>query len=146
MSQAEAATKSIVVERTLAHPPEKVWRALTERELLAKWIMPNDFEPVVGRAFAFRTAASPHWNGVVQCEVLEMEAPRRLVLRWGDGTPEGGQIATTLAWTLTPADGGTRLRLEQSGFGPDEERNRQGAEYGWARMLDALPGIIAEIG
>jgi uncharacterized protein YndB with AHSA1/START domain len=146
MSQAASDSRTLVIERTLAHPPEKVWRALTERELLARWVMPNDFEPVAGRRFALRAEPSPHWNGVVQCEVLALDPPRRLAMRWGDGTPEGGHVATTVVWTLTPAEGGTRLRLEQSGFGPADTRNRQGAEFGWNRMLDALPAVIAEIG
>src|SRR5437868_10610979 len=118
-----AAARSVVVERSLAHPPEKVWRALTDGALLARWIMPNDFRPAEGHRFAFRTQDSPHWNGVVQCEVLAIEPPRRLALRWGDGTADGGQVATTVVFTLAAEAGGARLRMEQSGFGPGQENN-----------------------
>jgi uncharacterized protein YndB with AHSA1/START domain len=141
MSQ-DLETRAVVVERTLSHPPEKVWRALTEGDLLACWIMPNDFRPAAGHRFAFRTEASAYWNGVVQCEVLEVEPPHRLVLRWGDGTPEGGQVATTVVFTLAAEAGGVRLRMEQSGFGPNQENNRRGAEFGWVKMMDGLEQVL----
>lgn len=131
--------------RTLAHPPEKVWRALTEGELLARWIMPNDFKPVVGRKFAFRTTPSPHWNGVVHCQVREIEPLQRLVIAWGDGTAEGGGVTTTVVFTLTADGQGARLRMEQSGFTPQMENNRRGAEFGWNRMMDALGPLLGEI-
>ncbi|HEV2530473.1 SRPBCC domain-containing protein [Phenylobacterium sp.] len=137
--------RSIVVERSYAHAPAKLWRALTEGDLLARWIMANDFAPEAGRRFAFRTEPVGHWNGVVQCEVLEITPPSRLVLRWGDGTPDGGGIVTTVAFTLTPEGAGAHLRMEQSGFTPDQEQNRRGAQFGWTKMMEGLDGLLAEI-
>lgn len=137
-------TRSVVVERTLRHPPAKVWRALTEGDLLARWIMPNDFQPQVGTKFAFRTEPSPHWNGVVQCQVLEVTPVERLVLAWGDGTSAGGGVTTTVTFTLSPDADGARLRMEQAGFTPEMENNRRGAEFGWNRMMDALPQVVAD--
>lgn len=98
-------------ERVYAHPPEHVWRALTDRELLARWLMPNDFEPRLGHRFTFQTEAGPGFDGIVHCEVLEIEEPVRLVLSW-----RGGPLDTRLSFTLKPEGEGTRLLLEHTGF------------------------------
>jgi uncharacterized protein YndB with AHSA1/START domain len=136
---------NIVVERTMPHPPEKVWRALTQSALIADWLMANDFEPVVGRKFNFRAPANPHWNGVTDCEVLEVEPQRRLVYTW-NSTGEQAGLETTVTWTLTPADGGTQVRMEQSGFRPEQEQNRRGAEFGFTRFLEGLERVAGEKG
>src|ERR1700681_871337 len=73
MTDADTATHSIVIERVMPHPPEKVWRALTEGPLIEAWLMKNDFQPVVGHRFNLRSNPMPHWNGVVDCEVLVVE-------------------------------------------------------------------------
>lgn len=140
------ATRSVVVERVFPHPPAKVWRALTERDLLARWMMPNDFEPVVGRSFSFRTDPVAHWDGVVNCEVLEIEPRQRLVLRWGVGAPgQRGSLLTTVVFTLTPEGAGTKFRMEQSGFTEAQEMNRRGASFGLDRMADQLGALLGEI-
>src|SRR5947208_4234669 len=99
-----AETNSILVELTMPHPPEKVWRALTTSNLIAEWLMQNDFEPVVGHRFNFRAAPIPNmWNGVTDCEVLVVEKPVRLVYSWnasGDEAKDG--LKSTVTWTLTP--------------------------------------------
>ena len=139
-------TKGIVVERTMPHPPEKVWRALTQAPLVADWLMPNDFQPVVGHKFRFRMEPPPPggWDGVVESEVLEVEPPTRLVYRW-DTHGEGG-LRTVVAYTLEAADGGTRVRMEQSEFRPEDRRNYQGANYGWQKYLGALERVVADLG
>src|SRR6202007_2402216 len=109
---------TLVVERVFPHPPEKLWRALTESPLLAQWMLSNDFEPVVGRKFQFRTDPKPNWNGVVDCEVLIVDPPQRLSYTWGVGDTAAGGLHWEILWTLTPAEGGTHVRMEQSGFGP----------------------------
>ena len=139
MTQAAAALRSVVVERVMPHPPEKIWRALTQGALIEDWLMKNDFQPVVGRSFTLRTEPMPHWNGVVDCEVLAVEPNARLSYRW---TAAGG-LETVVSWTLTPVEGGTRLRMEQSGFRPEEENNYRGAAYGWQRNIDALEKVLA---
>jgi uncharacterized protein YndB with AHSA1/START domain len=75
MSDLAAATRSVVVERQMPHPPEKIWRALTQGPLIEEWLMQNDFQPVVGHSFNFRATLMPHWNGVVDCEVLVVASP-----------------------------------------------------------------------
>ena len=132
-------TRTLVVERVMPHPPEKVWRALTQTALLEDWLMKNDFKPTVGAKFAFRTQPMPHWNGVVDCEVLAVEPHQRLSYSWN----AAGGLQTTVTWTLTPVEGGRRLRMEQSGFGPQDDNNYKGAAYGWQRNIDALEKVLA---
>jgi uncharacterized protein YndB with AHSA1/START domain len=136
---AEAAPRTVVVDRVMPHPPEKVWRALTQGPLIEDWLMKNDFQPVTGHRFTLRAAPTPHWDGVVQGEVLAVEPPRRLAYSWN----AAGGLQTTVTWTLTAADDGTRVRMEQSGFGPGQEASRQGAAYGWGRFVEALERVAA---
>jgi len=137
-------TRSIVVEREMAHPPEKVWRALTQGPLIEEWLMKNDFQPVVGRRFNFRAEPMPHWNGVTDCEVLIAQPNELLSYSWnasGDEAVRG--LKTVVTWTLTPTKSGVLLRMEQSGFRPEDEQNFQGAKYGWQRFIGGLERVIA---
>jgi uncharacterized protein YndB with AHSA1/START domain len=131
--------RSLVIERELPHPPEKVWRALTEPALLAQWMMDNDFEPVVGHSFAFRATPMPNWNGIVNCEVLHIEPERSLSYRWSVGA--ANEWVVTL--TLTPTQAGTSLRMEQAGFSSGQNAAYQGAQYGWQKFLGNLEPVIA---
>ena len=139
-----AATRSVVIERVMPHPPEKIWRALTQGALLEAWLMKNDFQPVVGRKFNFRATPMPHWNGVVDCQVLIVEPHERLCYSWNaSGEEAAGGLKTLVTWTLTPVTGGTQVRMEQSGFRPEEEANYQGATYGWQRYVGGLERVAA---
>ncbi|MFI7430624.1 SRPBCC domain-containing protein [Micromonospora sp. NPDC049836] len=113
---------TVSVDQFLAHPPRKVWRALTDSDLLARWLMPNDFRPVPGHRFTFRTTPRPRqgFDGVVHCEVLELDEPRRLRWAW-----RGGRLDTVVSWSLVPEGRGTRLFLEHSGFDPDDPVQRR---------------------
>src|SRR5579859_1034563 len=111
-----AATRSLVIEKELPYPPERIWRALTEGALIKEWLMENDFQPVVGHKFTFRARPRPRWNGVIDCEVLEVEPNKKLSYRWGVLGPE-----SVVVWTLVATSRGTLLRMEHSGFGPDQE-------------------------
>jgi uncharacterized protein YndB with AHSA1/START domain len=82
MTKLAAATRSLVVERKMPHPPEKIWRALTHGPLIEEWLMKNDFQPVVGHTFNFRATPMPHWNGVTDCQVLVVEPYERLSYSW----------------------------------------------------------------
>ncbi|MDZ4874424.1 MAG: hypothetical protein CLLPBCKN_003820 [Chroococcidiopsis cubana SAG 39.79] len=88
---------------------QQVWRGLTERRSLAAWLMDNDFEPQIGHKFQFRTHSLPGLDGVIRCEVLEIDAPKRLAYNWQDSYMSQPSI---VIWTLTPVDGGTQLQLE----------------------------------
>src|SRR5271170_5957373 len=106
-----AASRSLVIEREMPHPPEKIWRALTQGPLVEKWLMKNDFQPVVGHRFSFRATPVPNWNGVIDCEVMVVEPNSRLSYSWGTMG-----MTSLVSWTLTPTKGGTHVRMEQSGF------------------------------
>lgn len=146
MKQHDAAMRSVVIEREMPHPPEKIWCALAEGPLIEEWLMKNDFQPVVGHRFNFRATPTPHWNGVTDCEVLVVEPNKRLSYSWNaSGEEATGGLKTVVTWTLTPAKGGTRVRMEQSGFRPEEENNYQGATYGWQRFFGGLERVVAEL-
>jgi uncharacterized protein YndB with AHSA1/START domain len=143
MTAPEPPTRTLVVERELRHPAEKVWRALTESSLIGEWLLPNDFAPVVGHRFTLRTAPVAQWNGVVECQVLVVEPPRRLAYAWGVGEPAAGGFQTIVTWTLRPTPDGVLLRMEQAGFRADQEANYRGAGYGWQKFLGALEQVVA---
>ena len=90
------------------HPPEQVWRILTNRRALAAWLMENDFEPCLGHRFQFRNPLLPGLD-VIDCEVIALDAPKRLVYTWQERQTPYPSIVT---WTLEPVQGGTQLKLE----------------------------------
>jgi uncharacterized protein YndB with AHSA1/START domain len=143
MTDATAGTKSIVVEREMPYPPEKIWRALTNPALIADWLMKNDFAAEVGRKFQFRATPMPGWSGVTNCAVIEVEAPARLVYSWGDGSESDSGLKTIVTWTLTPTATGTLVRMEQSGFRPEDEAGYRGMSGGWPRILEGLERVAA---
>lgn len=130
----------VVVEREMPAAPEKVWRALTEGPLLKEWLMDNDFQPAVGRQCQFRTKPVAHWNGIIDSEVLSAEPPRRLSYTWNSMG-----VTSVVAWTLTPTKTGTLLRMEQSGFGPDQKANYEGAKYGWQKFIGNLETVLRHL-
>lgn len=142
----QESTDAVVHEVEYPHPIEAVWRAIAEREAISEWLMKTDFEPRVGKRFTLTDPDAQGWSGVVECEVLEIEEPRRLSYTWTYGTA----LATTVTFSLEPAGGGTRLRLEQTGFaaaGEQGQHFRKGADYGWSQkfLKVTLPGVVAKL-
>ena len=135
MTEQADATRSVVVERELPHPPAKIWRVLTQGALIEEWLMKNDFEPVVGHRFNLRA----DW-GAVDCQVLAVEPNKTLSYTW-----EAYGLESVVTWTLTPTRTGTHLRMEQSGFRPDQQQAYQGAKYGWPRFFANLEQVLARI-
>ena len=133
--------RSLVFERQMNHPPEKVWRALTESHLIAEWLMENDFVPKVGHRFTMHAVPLPGWSGIVNCEVLAVEPPHRLSYRWGDGTESDSGLVTIVTWTLTPQNDGTLVRMEQSGFRAPDEMAFKRMGKGWPRVLERLEDV-----
>jgi uncharacterized protein YndB with AHSA1/START domain len=137
MSNSVDNTQTVIIEKTFQHPPERLWRALTESRLMAQWLLINDFEPVVRRKFQFRAEPAPHWNGIIDCEVLVLDPPQKLSYTWSSM----GHTSVVL-FTLTPAEGGTHLRMEHSGFGADQQAAYKGATYGWQKFLGGLERVL----
>jgi uncharacterized protein YndB with AHSA1/START domain len=138
MSDPIEPTNTVLVERVFAHPPEKLWRALTDPSLLAQWLLKNDFSPSVGQRFQFRADPVQNWDGVIHCEVLAIEPQRSLSYTWSSMG-----LQSVILFTLTPEEGGTRLRMEQSGFRPDQEAAFRGAQYGWQKFMGQLEQLLA---
>jgi uncharacterized protein YndB with AHSA1/START domain len=135
MTNAATETLSVVVEREIPFPPEKIWRALTHPHLIEEWLMKNDFAPVVGHRFSLRA----DW-GAVDCQVMAVEPNRTLSYSWA-----AYGLDSVVTWTLNPTSTGTRLRMEQSGFRPDQPHYYQGAKDGWQRFFANLEHVLARI-
>jgi uncharacterized protein YndB with AHSA1/START domain len=138
---ARSQTESISLEFDLPHSREKVWRALTDPVLLAEWLLPVvELRLDPDAAFTFRAQPQPGWDGIVNCQFVEIEAQRKLSYTW-----VVGEIDTVVTFTLTPTASGTRLSLVQSGFRPEQKQNFGGARYGWKLMGGKLVDLLARI-
>lgn len=136
---ARSQSESISFEFDLHHLPEKVWRALTDPELLAEWLLPVvGFELDPGTSFTYTAPPQPGWDGTVKCRLLEIEAHKKLSYTW-----VVGDIDTVVTFTLTPTEFGSRLSLVQTGFREDQRKNFGGARYGWNLMGGKLVELLA---
>ena len=135
MTEASTEIRSVVVERDIAHPVEKIWRALSQPDLMSEWLMKTDFQAIAGHRFELRG----DW-GSVDCKVLDIEPPRRLSYTWN-----AMGLESIVTWTLTSTSTGTHLRMEQSGFRHDQEQAYQGAKYGWQKFLSALEALLQKL-
>jgi uncharacterized protein YndB with AHSA1/START domain len=125
--------RSVIIEREMPFPAARIWRALTQPELMQEWLMKSDFKPEVGHDFKF----TQEW-GSIDCTVTEVEPERTLAYTWA-----AFGLESTVTWTLTPTGHGTHLRMEQVGFRPDQEEAFRGARAAWGaffRQLEALVG------
>ncbi|MBZ9922435.1 MULTISPECIES: SRPBCC domain-containing protein [unclassified Mesorhizobium] len=140
MNDSAADTRTVVVERQISHPPEKLWRALTQPHLIEEWLMKNDLNPVVGHRFNLSTA----WGGVLDCEVLAVEPHKTLSYTWNLAHQDPAfDLRSVVTFTLTPTPAGTHLRMEQSGFRPEQRRAYGGAKMGWPKFLEKLEELLA---
>jgi uncharacterized protein YndB with AHSA1/START domain len=135
MTSTAAETLSVVVEREVPFPPEKIWRALTGPHLIEAWLMKNDFKPVVHHQFKLRA----DW-GAVDCRVLVVEPNKTLSYTWA-----AYGLESVVTWTLTPTSSGTHLRMEQTGFLPGQQQAYQGAKAGWQQFFAGLEQLLARI-
>jgi uncharacterized protein YndB with AHSA1/START domain len=133
MNNIAADTRSVLVERDIPHPPEKIWRALTQPHLIEEWLMKNDFKPLVDHRFNLRG----DW-GAVDCQVLEVEPHKTLAYKW-----DAMGLESVVTWTLTPTRTGTHLRMEQAGFRREQEQAYQGAKFGWQKFFANLEQVLA---
>ena len=140
MTNTATETRSVVIEREMPHSPEKIWRALTQPHLIEEWLMKNDFKPVVGHSFNLRG----EWGGVLDCEVLVVEPNKELAYTWNHAADDPAfNLQSVVTFTLTPTAAGTRLRMEQVGFRPDQRQAFGGANAGWQQMFAKLEQVAA---
>lgn len=129
-------SRSVIVEREIAYPPEKLWRALTQPHLIEEWIgMKGDLKPEVGNTFSF----AGEW-GSVDCQVVAVEPNRTLAYKW-----DAFGLESIVTWTLTPTGTGTHLRMEQAGFRTDQEQYFQGASASWPQFITTLEAVVAKL-
>ena len=134
--------RTVVIERDIAHPPEKIWRALTEPHLIAEWLMKNDFRPDIGHRFNL----TGEWGGVLDCQVLDIEPHRTLSYSWNFTHDDAAfDLRSVVTFTLTPTAAGTHLRVEQSGFRPGQKQAYGGAKLGWQQFLQKLETLVAAL-
>ena len=142
-------TQSLRREVILNHSPEDVWIALTTPEAIAEWLMPNDFKPEVGHKFRLQVDGNFLFSGINECEVLEVDPPRKLVYNWVivPKSPEKPRHEPmTLTWILEPVDEGTKLVLEQSGLENISWIFRKMMSAGWGRYVGVLlPKVTAHV-
>jgi uncharacterized protein YndB with AHSA1/START domain len=140
MNEPSAEALSVVVEREIPHPPEKIWRAITQPHLIGEWLMKNDFKPAVGHRFNLRG----DWGGVLDCEVLVVEPNRMLSYTWNFAHDDAAfNLTSVVTFTLTPTSTGARLRMEQSGFRADQKQAYGGAKAGWQQFFAKLEQVLA---
>jgi uncharacterized protein YndB with AHSA1/START domain len=139
MNPASADNRSVVIEREFPHPPEKLWRALTQPHLIQEWLMANDFAPRVGHRFNLRG----EWGGVLDCEVLTIEPNKTLSYTWNYAHDDPAyNLQSVVTFTLSSAGKGTLLRMEQVGFRPEQKQASGGARYGWEQFFTKLEGLL----
>ena len=130
--------RTVVIEREVAHPPEKIWRALTQPHLLEEWLMKTDFKPQKGQKFTF--SRQPDINVVVDCEVLDVKPNRSLSYTW-----EAFGLESVVTFTLEPTPTGTIIRMEQSGFRPDQDAAFKGARASWKQFVARLDELLSRL-
>ena len=146
----KSATQDIVVDEIFPHSPETIWRTLTSGDLIARWLMaPTGFEPVEGKRFTFQTTPAGAWDGVIQCQVLEVKPNERFVYAWKGGHEEnvgyGSLLDTLVTWTLSRVENGTRLRLVHSGFvAPKNDTAFKNMSEGWKKVVQRLDAVVSE--
>jgi uncharacterized protein YndB with AHSA1/START domain len=128
------------------HSPEVVWEYLTNAELLTLWLMRNDFQPIPGHDFQFRTNPIPSLNfdGICYCKVLEIVPFKKLSYSWKGGPGDGSiNLDTLVVWKLEPKETGTELSLEHSGFSEIENiAIYNGMTDGWLKNLHKMADRI----
>ncbi|TKC03922.1 SRPBCC family protein [Pedobacter frigoris] len=129
-----------------AHPIDMVWEYLTNSELMAQWLMKNDFLPIVGHEFQFRTGAKANLNldGIFHCKVLEIEPLKKLVYSWNCGPGEGKiNLESVVTWQLEVRENGTTVVLEHRGFNQEENLDMYHALlHGWLEKFQNIDKLL----
>ena len=124
------------------YPPEIVWEYLTTAELIAQWLMPNDFKPIVGYNFQFKVNPMPalQFDGNVYCKVVEIVPHKKLSYSWKCGPGNGEMTVDSLVeWTLVRKDNGTELHIDHSGFNELKNLDIYAAmDHGWLANMKKI--------
>ena len=143
-------TQHILVEETFPHAAEVIWKTLTIGALMGRWLMmqPTGYAALVGNRFTYQTTPAGPWDGVIQCEVLEVRPNERLSYSWHGGHESnngyGSQLDTVVTFTLTKVDGGTRLRVVHSGFvTPKNDSAYKNMSGGWKTVIGRI-GMVSD--
>ncbi|MEJ0069494.1 MAG: SRPBCC domain-containing protein [Pseudomonadota bacterium] len=145
-------TQDIVVEQVFPHAPETIWKTLTTAELMSRWLHmnPTGFAPVKGTRFTYQTTAAGAWDGVIQCEVLEVVPNQRLAYSWRGGHDAnngqyGSRLDTVVTLTLEKLDHGTRLRVVHAGFVlPKNAPAFKSMSGGWQKVIGTIGALAGE--
>ena len=144
-------TQHILVEEVFPHAAEILWKTLTSGELMGRWLMmqPTGYEAVPGNRFTYQTTPAGAWDGVIQCEVLEVRPNERLSYSWRGGhegnTEYGSRLDTVVTFTLAKVEGGTRLRVVHSGFiTPKNDSAYKNMSGGWKKVIGRIGDISGE--
>jgi uncharacterized protein YndB with AHSA1/START domain len=124
-------SQAVDLEVFYPYPPERVWQVLTDRRALADWMMENDFEPKLGHKFRFCSQPLPGLTTTIQCEVVELEEPIRLVYTWRESSTAQSSL---VIWTLTTVAGGTQLRLKHHQYSYTTVNSRTSSLYSKTRF------------
>jgi uncharacterized protein YndB with AHSA1/START domain len=141
-----------VVEEVFPHSPETIWKTLTTGALISRWLgmEPTGFAPMKGTRFTMQTTPAPGWDGLIQCEVLEVRRNELLSYSWCGGREDnaqryGSRLDTIVCWTLAKAEGGTRLRLVHSGFvTPQNDAAYRNMSGGWKKVVGRVGATCGE--
>jgi len=149
--ESPAATCDIVVDEVFPHAPETIWKTLTDGPVMGRWLMPpTGFAPVEGTSFTFQTTPAGEWDGMIRCQVLEVVENQRLAFAWKGGHEGnkgyGAPLDTVVTWTLSPAEGGTRVRMVHSGFVlPTNESAFSNMSQGWKKVVPNMAQVAGEL-
>lgn len=141
--------RSIRLDEFLPHPPSKVWKALTDSELMGRWLMPNDFKLEVGHDFNFQGRPIPQagFGGTGYSRVLDFETEKMLKISWCAAPDDESDLESTVTFTLEPEGTGTRLFLVHDGFDPGNAHHgfsRRFMGQGWPGVLKAISTVIEQ--
>lgn len=129
---------AIEVDQFLRHPPSRVWRALTDGDLLGRWLMPTNFQPRLGHLFTLDAGE----YGVTQCQVLALEPEQLLCISW-----RNPPLDTVVTFRLKAEGSGTRLFVHHSGFDESDSAQRTAYDdmrHGWScEILSTLDGVLS---
>lgn len=130
------------IQRTIIidAPVQKVWHAITTSEGLAAWLMPNDFQPVVGHEFTFRSEPKNGWDGIVHCKVTELNPPKRLGFTWC-----GNNMEQYVSFDLVElSKDQTQFTLVHAGWSEENAMIRDIMYEGWGYIMEDLRKKIGD--